>query len=143
MYQIGEVKSKDFNFLLNTNVTHKKYGKGNIVEVNDKIIIIKFDKLEEVKKFIYPDSFNGYMTFENTKIQNETMRLLETEEAKKRVEEELKRQDYEKIEEEKRNESNDKLKKQKKATKAKADRDRDKALKLLKEEISEANAVKL
>ena len=143
MHEINEVKSKDFNSLMDKNVTHRKYGKGNIFEVNDKIIKVKFDKFEGIKKFIYPDSFNGYMTFENKELQVETMRLLETEEAKKRVEEELKRQEYEKKEEEKRNESNDKLKKQKKATKAKADRDRDKALKLLKEEISEANAVKL
>jgi len=143
MHEINEVKSKDFDSLMDKKVTHRKYGKGNIIEVNDKIIKVKFDKFESIKKFIYPDSFDGYMTFENKELQVETMRLLETEEAKKRVEEELKRQEYEKKEEEKRNESNDKLKKQKKATKAKADRDKDKALKLLKEELGEEQAVQV
>jgi len=132
MFAKGEVKSKNFNYLMNTNVTHKKYGIGEIIEVNDKIIIIKFDECEDIKKFIYPDSFDGFMTFQNKKLQDDTMRLLETEEAKKRVEEELKRQEFEKIEEEKRIENNGKLKKQKKATKAKSDREM--ALKLKKEE---------
>ena len=131
------------NYLMDESITHIKFGKGNIVEVNDKIIIIKFDKINDIKKFIYPDSFDGYMTFQNEKLQDDTMRLLETKNAKKRVEEELKRLEYERIDTEKRNENNDKLKKQRKAANTKLDRDRDKALKLNMEEFGEEHVVKL
>jgi len=110
--------------LVNTNVTHRKYGKGNIILVNDKILIIKFDEIEEYKKFIYPDSFDGFMTFQNKKLQDDAIRLLEIEKAKKRDEAELKRQTYEKVEEEKRIEKSNKLKRQRKAAKAKSDREK-------------------
>lgn len=129
------------DILKNKNVTHKKYGDGNIVEVNDNIVIIKFAEFGDTKKFVYPNSFDGYMVFENSDLQENAIRVIEMEKAKKRVEGELKKQEYEKQVEERRIEKNEKLKKQRKAAKAKSDRE--KALKLKKEEIGEEHAVRL
>ena len=127
--------------LMNEKVTHRKYGSGNIVEVNDKIIMVKFDEIEDAKKFIYPDSFDGFMTFENKKLQTATIRVLEMEKAKREVEEERKKQEFEKIDEEKRIEKTEKLKKQRKATKAKTDREN--GVQLKKEKAGKEHVVKI
>ncbi|MDW0111268.1 malate synthase [Sporosarcina aquimarina] len=46
--------------LVNEEITHKVFGEGNIVEHEDTIITIEFEK--EVKKFVYPDAFKNFIT---------------------------------------------------------------------------------
>jgi len=122
-------------------VTHIKYGNGNIIEVIDKIFMIKFDDMEEIKKFKYPDSFDGFMTFQDLNLQEDVISLLDIEKAKRLLEKEKKKQADSIIEEEKRNERNNKLKKQRKITKAKSDRE--KVAKSNKEAIGEEYAIRL
>lgn len=44
-------------------VTHKAFGRGVIKELNDGIIVIKFDEYPQAKMFEYPNAFtNGFLT---------------------------------------------------------------------------------
>ncbi|MHA6260993.1 malate synthase [Sporosarcina sp. CAU 1771] len=49
--------------LVNEEITHKVFGEGNIVEHEDSIITIHFD--EGIKKFVYPDAFEKFITLNN------------------------------------------------------------------------------
>lgn len=46
--------------LVNEEITHKVFGEGNIVDQEDTIITIEFEK--EIKKFVYPDAFKNFIT---------------------------------------------------------------------------------
>lgn len=46
--------------LINEEITHKVFGEGNIVDHEDSIITIDFN--EEIKKFVYPDAFEEFIT---------------------------------------------------------------------------------
>lgn len=102
-------------YLLNEQVTHKKYGTGNIIEVNNRFLNIMFDECEEIKKFKYPDSFDIFMSFHNNTLQKDVTKILDEEKEKKKEEDELKRIEYEKAIEER----NIELKKSKKEARAK------------------------
>ena len=45
--------------LINKEVTHKRFGKGSVVEHNDSIIEIHF--ATESKKFVFPDAFGKHL----------------------------------------------------------------------------------
>lgn len=49
--------------LIDKQVMHKSFGKGNIIEQDDKFITISFKT--ESKKFIYPDAFGKHLTLED------------------------------------------------------------------------------
>lgn len=51
--------------LINKEVTHQVFGKGNIVKQNDSIIEIHF--ATENKKFVYPDAFGKYLKLHDKK----------------------------------------------------------------------------
>lgn len=102
------------NHLKNETVTHRKYGNGTIVEVKDRVLMIKFKKIEDTKKFLYPDSFEGFMTFQNENLQEDVIKLIERKKDEKKALEEFKLQEYKRLEEEKHNEKLDMQKKQRK-----------------------------
>lgn len=47
--------------LVNKQVTHKSFGKGNVVNYNDSYIKIHFKSGK--KRFVFPDAFEKYLTF--------------------------------------------------------------------------------
>lgn len=81
--------------LINEEITHKVFGEGNVVEHEDSIITIDFN--DDVKKFVYPDAFEKFITLNNestAKSLNEIFlkRQLEEEVLEKKREEEKERQ---------------------------------------------------
>jgi len=46
--------------LINEEITHKVFGEGNIVNHEESIITIDFN--EDIKKFVYPDAFEKFIT---------------------------------------------------------------------------------
>lgn len=58
-------------------VTNIKYGSGTIVDATDTVLYIRFDEIRnEVKKFIYPNCFEKFLTAENPEIQNAMMDII-------------------------------------------------------------------
>ncbi len=53
--------------LIGCEVIHKSFGNGSVVEQSDEYITIKF--LIGIKKFLYPDVFENFMTITNLQIQ--------------------------------------------------------------------------
>ena len=49
--------------LVNEEITHKVFGEGNIVEHEESIITVDFN--ENIKKFVYPDAFDEFITLNN------------------------------------------------------------------------------
>lgn len=77
--------------LINKKVTHKVFGEGNIIEQDDSIITIDFDK--DLKKFVYPDAFQSFITLNDEKIAEVfeevfSKRMKEEEARQERLEEE-------------------------------------------------------
>ncbi len=77
--------------LINKKVTHKVFGEGNIIEQDDSIITIDFDK--DLKKFVYPDAFKSFITLNDEKIAEVfeevfLKRMKEEEARQERLEEE-------------------------------------------------------
>ena len=52
--------------LINEAVTHKVFGEGSIVEHEESIITIEFNK--DIKKFVYPDAFGKFITLNDRSI---------------------------------------------------------------------------
>ncbi|MBD7986274.1 malate synthase [Sporosarcina sp. Sa2YVA2] len=46
--------------LLNEEITHKVFGEGNIVEHEDSVLTVDFNT--DIKKFVYPDAFENFLT---------------------------------------------------------------------------------
>ena len=57
--------------LINERVNHNKYGEGVIVDENLKRIKVQFDQLEEQKEFLYPNSFEQYLSLQDEELQKE------------------------------------------------------------------------
>lgn len=70
--------------LINAKVTHKIFGNGTVIDIAEKIIIVKFADCE--KKFGFPESFETHLKCTDAKIQKQILRLIE--ENKKLKEEE-------------------------------------------------------
>lgn len=51
--------------LVNEEITHKVFGEGNIVEHEESIITVDFNK--DIKKFVYPDAFDEFITLNDPK----------------------------------------------------------------------------
>lgn len=68
--------------LINEEITHKVFGEGNIVEHEDSVITVEFNN--EVKKFVYPDAFEKFITLNN----KDTAKSLKELFLKRKVEEE-------------------------------------------------------
>ena len=46
--------------LINEEVTHKVFGEGSIVDHEESVVTIEFNK--DIKKFVYPDAFEQFIT---------------------------------------------------------------------------------
>lgn len=73
--------------LIGCEVIHKSFGNGSVVEQSDEYITIKF--LIGIKKFLYPDVFENFMTITNLQIQEKLN--AEIEEKKRKIAEEKNR----------------------------------------------------
>lgn len=73
--------------LIGIEVIHKSFGNGSVVEQSDEYITIKF--LIGIKKFLYPDVFENFMTITNLQIQEKLN--AEIEEKKRKIAEEKNR----------------------------------------------------
>jgi len=49
--------------LLNETITHKVFGKGDIIDQDESYITIDFN--EDIKKFVYPDAFEKFITLKD------------------------------------------------------------------------------
>jgi len=61
--------------LVNEQVYHNKYGYGIIVEEDALRIKIKFDTMDDVKSFTYPNVFEKFIKFTDVDLQNEIFNL--------------------------------------------------------------------
>ncbi len=73
--------------LINMKVSHKIFGDGIIIAKKNSYITVKF--CNDEKKFIYPNAFDGYLTTEDTDINNKIKGEIE---AIKRLEDEKKQE---------------------------------------------------
>ena len=46
-------------------ITHKAFGRGQVIEHGDGFITVQFSSLNENKKFIYPDAIETFLVLEN------------------------------------------------------------------------------
>lgn len=100
--------------LINEIVINRKFGRGSIVEIieNDKIVI-KFDTIEENKKFQYPDGFECFLKFEKLELQDKALEELNEKRELLRREQEERYLQF-KLQQEKEREEEKKLKKRRK-----------------------------
>lgn len=61
--------------LTGMTVSHKKFGKGIVRQLEDNSIAVVFGKTE--KKFQFPEAFGGHLTAEDRKVQKNLERLNE------------------------------------------------------------------
>ncbi len=71
--------------LVNREVKHEIFGKGNVVNYDDSYIKINFKSGD--KKFVFPDAFKDYITFVDQKANDLVEKKLEIKEEEKRQEE--------------------------------------------------------
>lgn len=73
--------------LINKEVTHKRFGRGNVVKQNDSIIEIHF--ATENKKFVYPDAFENFLKLHDKSTANTLEKVIQKKEIeRKKVEQE-------------------------------------------------------
>lgn len=118
--------------MINEVVFHNKFGEGKITEVNEKHIKVAFGESNGVKIFLYPDSFDRFLSFQNETLQEEVTKAVNEQKAKIQEEEDRKREENRRLDELHRQEGLELLKKKRKAAKAKAERER-KMIKLREE----------
>lgn len=58
-------------------VTHVKYGRGKIVELQERRVAVLFDGESEAKLFAYPQAFGSFLIYDNQTLQAETLEKLE------------------------------------------------------------------
>jgi hypothetical protein len=46
-------------------ITHKAFGRGQIVDLENHCVTVIFQDTNEKKRFIYPEAFGKYLTLEN------------------------------------------------------------------------------
>ncbi len=67
--------------LINEEITHKVFGEGNIVGQEDSIITVDFD--EEIKKFVYPDAFEKFITLNDQDMAKSLEEIISKKEMKR------------------------------------------------------------
>jgi hypothetical protein len=71
--------------LINKQVLHKNFGKGNIVDCNAAYVVVQFKS--GIKEFVYPDAFEKYLTLVDKKAANSVDKILEKLEIEREIEE--------------------------------------------------------
>ena len=56
-------------FFDNLEVNHKSFGKGTVISQQGKYITVQFDNIKKV--FVYPDSFETFLTLADGTVPNE------------------------------------------------------------------------
>ena len=80
------------------NVTHKTFGQGTVVSVEGKYITVRFSDTYGEKTFVYPDVFDGYLTYEEESLQkkiSETINIKKEKAAKEDLRKKLAQRDAE------------------------------------------------
>ena len=54
--------------LIHEHVTHKLFGTGEVVDQTENIIKVRFGKTETARKFVFPDSFETFLSICNEKL---------------------------------------------------------------------------
>ena len=69
------------------NVTHKTFGQGTVVSVEGKYITVRFSDTYGEKTFVYPDVFDGYLTYEEESLQKKISETINIKKEKRKQEE--------------------------------------------------------
>ena len=54
-------------------VTHRTFGRGQIIEINNDCLTVLFEAINEKKKFIYPSSIGTFLLLENKKLAKQVL----------------------------------------------------------------------
>ena len=54
-------------------VTHRTFGRGQIIEINNDCLTVLFEAVNEKKKFIYPSSIGTFLLLENKKLAKQVL----------------------------------------------------------------------
>lgn len=76
-------------------VKHSTFGKGTILSQDEKYLIVRFDQLEDTKKFVYPSCFDYFLKFEEEEINQEIQK--EKQKARQAIEKQEKKAKQERI----------------------------------------------
>lgn len=68
-------------------VNHKTFGQGTVVSVEGKYITVRFSDTYGDKTFVYPDVFDGYLTYEDESLQKEISETINIKKEKRKQEE--------------------------------------------------------
>lgn len=71
----GNLITMDVSKMVKEIVIHKKFGKGTIISFDTKNLEVEFESVG-VKKFVFPTSFNGFLTFENKELQSQIQQIV-------------------------------------------------------------------
>lgn len=55
--------------ILNEQIKHNVYGDGEVISQEDDILSVRFSDKYGVKKFVYPDAFEKFLTLSNPEIR--------------------------------------------------------------------------
>lgn len=69
--------------MIDKKVEHVTYGLGTITEAEGRHITVSFEKSGEIKRFLYPDSFDKFMKFTDAKLQEEAFKEIQKNNSKK------------------------------------------------------------
>lgn len=67
--------------LINEEITHKVFGEGSIVDQEGSIITVDFN--EDLKKFVYPDAFENFITLNNREVAESLDEIISEKAAEK------------------------------------------------------------
>lgn len=80
-YSVG---TEEIMILNNLEVKHKSFGNGTVVEYDGKYMSVKF--ATAVKKFVYPDAFESFLSLVDGSLNNEIMSdIAESKRAKQAI----------------------------------------------------------
>ena len=55
-------------------ITHKVFGRGQIIDFQTDCVTILFQNANEKKKFVYPNAFGTFLTLENKQLSNQVQK---------------------------------------------------------------------
>lgn len=67
----------DINKLLDEVVIHKTFGRGVVISIDDKYVVVEFKEKNKISKFGYPAGFDGFLSLEDREKQEEVEKKLE------------------------------------------------------------------
>ncbi len=55
-------------------ITHKVFGRGQIIDFQTSCVTVLFQDAHEEKKFVYPNAFGTFLTLENKQLSNQVQK---------------------------------------------------------------------